>query len=111
MATQIIEATNRNLTDEQILSTTSRYVNSTPIYYGELRKLTMKIYKKKTPKTSEDDNFMVVKAGREYRPDLVSNEFYGTPDFWWKILEYNNIKDIFDFKAGINIVLPANVLF
>jgi len=45
----------------------------------------------------------------EYRPDLVSRDKYGIPDFWWKIMEVNNIKDIIDFKAGRTIVLPENI--
>jgi hypothetical protein len=45
----------------------------------------------------------------EYRPDLVSQDKYGLPDFWWKIMEVNGMKDIMDFKAGKTIVLPENV--
>jgi len=36
----------------------------------------------------------------------VSHEYYGHVDNWWKILEANQIKDIWDFKAGITIMLP-----
>jgi hypothetical protein len=41
----------------------------------------------------------------------MSNQAYGTPDFWWKILEVNGMKDIFEFKSGENIVIPNNILF
>ena len=50
----------------------------------------------------------VVKNGE--LPEIVSNKVYGSPDFWWKIMEANNIKDIFDFKTGINIRLPDAIL-
>ena len=43
------------------------------------------------------------------RPDLVSKEKYGIPDFWWKILEANKMNDVFDFKAGKTIILPESV--
>ena len=51
-----------------------------------------------------------MKPGQEYRPDLVSNRVYGTPDFWWRIMEANNIKDVFEFKAGLNLRIPGSVL-
>jgi hypothetical protein len=39
----------------------------------------------------------------------VSLETYGVVDYWWKILEANNMKDIFDFKSGVNIRLPGSI--
>ena len=51
----------------------------------------------------------VIPSGMEFRPDLVSKEKYGVPDFWWKILEANKMKDIFEFRAGKTIILPENV--
>jgi hypothetical protein len=38
---------------------------------------------------------------------MVSQEAYGVPDFWWRIMEFNNIKDVFDFKSGLNIAIPS----
>jgi alpha-L-fucosidase len=45
----------------------------------------------------------------QYRPDLLANDLYGTPDLWWvfAVRNVNVIRDpIFDFKAGITIFLP-----
>ena len=53
---------------------------------------------------------MVISPGYEYRPDLISQMVYGSPDFWWKIMEVNSIKDIFDFKAGVNLRIPDSNL-
>jgi len=44
----------------------------------------------------------------EFRPDKMSQHVYGHVDWWWKIMEANNIKDVYDFKAGTNIRIPAN---
>ena len=88
----------------------SRYEDSKVVYYTDNRILTFNTYKKKSFPVSEQDKFLVVSKGFEYRPDLVSQRVYNTPDFWWRIMEANNIKDIFDFKAGINIRIP-NTLF
>lgn len=108
---------NTNIRALRFVPVSSRYSNSKVIYYTERKLLTFSTYKKnqneENPVSSLNDRYKtkyyVISSGTEYRPDLVSNRVYGTPDFWWRIMEYNNIKDIFDFKAGRNIVLP-NVL-
>ena len=87
----------------------SRYANSEIIYYGDLNKLTFTTYVRKAFAPTPQDMFTVVTAGTEYRPDLVSMQMYGTVDFWWKIMETNQIYDIFEFKTGTNLRLPANV--
>src|SRR3990167_2619069 len=48
-----------------------------------------------------------VPAGFEHRPDLISNVFYGTPDYWWLILFVNNIADPFEgLNEGDQILIP-----
>lgn len=43
-----------------------------------------------------------------YRPDLISQKAYNTPDLWWVIAEYNNIFDpIFDLQIGQTLKIPA----
>lgn len=91
------------------VTSSSRYADSTMIYYGELHKITFVIYKRQTPKYTEDDKYTIIPPGWEYRPDLVSKYMYGTVDYWWKIMEMNGMTDILEFKAGANIRLPANV--
>ena len=92
----------------------SRYANSTVMYYTENKIITFSTYKKtqneEQKNTGLRTKFYVVTPGTEYRPDLVSAKVYGTPDFWWRVMEYNNIKDIFDFKAGLNLKLPNSLL-
>ena len=88
---------------------TSRYSRSTVVYYTENKILSFSTYKKTNVPISQNDKYYVVTSGTEYRPDVVSQNAYGTPDFWWKILEANNIKDIYDFKAGLNIRIPNSI--
>lgn len=102
-----IEYTNINPTTYVTVS--SRYVNSRVIYYGQLRRITFTTYKKHDIPEAPTDRFAVIPAGMEYRPDRMSQEYYGTPDFWWKILEANGITDIFDFKTGKTVRLPSNI--
>lgn len=90
-----------------LVSSLSRYVGSTVIHYGEQRFTTFALYNKgKGYVRNGSEKVMVVTKGVEYRPDLVAYEFYGSPDFWWVILESNKISDIWDFKAGKTIFLP-----
>lgn len=102
-----------NIIATRFVPVTSRYANSDVLYYTEKKLLTFKTYKKnqneESPFDTSQTKYYVVTSGTEYRPDLVSQRVYGTPDFWWRIMESNNIKDIFDFKAGLNLVL-SNVL-
>lgn len=100
-----------NIEATRFVPVTSRYTNSVVLYYTEKKLLTFATYKKE--QNLQDDTgrtkYYVVTPGTEFRPDIVSSRVYGTPDFWWRIMESNNIKDIFEFKAGLNLILP-NVL-
>ena len=79
-----IEYTDRLNPDIYVVMS-SRYMRSKVIYYGDDRKITF-----------------------TYRPDLVSQKVYFTPDYWWRIMEFNGMKDITEFVAGKTIRLPSN---
>jgi hypothetical protein len=101
---------NTRINPLRFVTVSSRYAETPIIYYTENKLLTFPIYKKTEIPISSNDRYYVVTPGKEYRPDLVSLSAYGTVDFWWKIMEANNIKDIFDFKAGLNLRIPNAVL-
>lgn len=90
---------------------TSRYLDQKIIYYGPENKLTFNTYKRKNYPVSDSDRFLLITKTREYRPDLVAYEQYGIVTIWWKLLEANGMKDIWDFKAGTNIRLPNSLFF
>lgn len=87
----------------------SRYADSRVVYYSDNRLMTFETYKRKNQSPSAKDQVTVITPGMEYRPDLMSFDKYGVPDFWWKILEANNMKDVVEFKAGRTITLPENI--
>lgn len=101
---------NTKLKASSYVTFTSRYKSSDVVFYGDDRKTTFTTYKRVEIPQSETDTFLTVTAPFAYRPDLVSYRAYGTPDYWWKILEFNNIADIYDFKAGLNIRIPTNLV-
>lgn len=102
-----IEYTDFRPTD--FVTNVSRYSASKVLYYSDEKIITFETYKRKKIKQSKSDQVTVIPPGMEYRPDLLSREKYGIPDFWWKIMEANNMKDIVEFKAGRTIVLPEEV--
>ncbi len=87
----------------------SRYINSQLYYYGSEKKITFETYKRKTYNIDDSDKFFTIIKGVEYRPDLVSNNFYGTVDYWWKLMQYNGLYDILEFKSGTVIRVPSSL--
>jgi hypothetical protein len=56
-----------------------------------------------------DDIAYTIDPHYNYRPDLLSQDLYGTPKLWWVFTQRNMnvIRDpIFDFKVGTLIYLP-----
>lgn len=88
----------------------SRYIGSKVIYYGNSGKLAFPIYKRKNMDFAPEDKYFEITKPYEFRPDLLSIDFYRVPDFWWKIMEMNRMKDVLEFKAGRNIRIPGGVV-
>lgn len=40
------------------------------------------------------------------RPDLIAHRMYGLPDYWWVILDYNQITDPFTLQVGDRLRIP-----
>ena len=106
MPTQIAHATGLNNTD--FVSNTSRYISSPIIYWGDKKVITFTTYKRRPKVFSNQDKYLVVKAGEEYRPDLIARRAYGNSliSFWWKIMEANDLFDVFDLRAGLTLRIP-----
>lgn len=85
----------------------SRYIPQNVIFYGENRYITFDTYLRVPYVPNGKEKIMLITKPIEYRPDYVSYEVYGIPNFWWKILEVNKMYDIWDFKAGKTIMLPS----
>jgi hypothetical protein len=44
--------------------------------------------------------------GAESRPDIISNDIYGDPQYWWIILAYNELTTIDSLTNGLEIEYP-----
>lgn len=66
--------------------------------------------KLRTIAASPNDTAIAIAAKYDTRPDLMSNDFYGTPAYWWVFMVRNLdlIRDpIWDFKSGLVIYVPT----
>ncbi len=69
------------------------------------------LYSHRRIPASSDDRTIVLDAKYHLRPDLLAYDLYGNPQYWWVFLVRNMdfIRDpIWDFKAGLEIVVPTN---
>lgn len=98
-----------NLPASRFVNFTSRYSNSTVVYYviNNNKKIAFKTYVKASYPVGPNDRFMLIPSQYEYRPDLASLKVYGTTDYWWALMEANNINDVFNFKTGLTIRIPS----
>jgi len=56
---------------------------------------------------ADGDVFVTITQEFLKRPDLISNNAYGTPDLWWVIYEFNGIKDpLFELQLGQVLRIP-----
>ena len=103
----VIEPTT-GLVSTNFVANTSRYLNSEIVNYriGGVKYLTFKTYKKPTRTPSSNDQYYVIQAGDNYRPDILSKRAYGTESYWWVLLQANNMNDVYDLTAGKTIVIP-----
>ena len=106
MPTQIQTAT--GLKNSDFVTNTSRYAKSTIIYWGDKKVITFETYKRQPKTFSKQDKFLVVKAGEEFRPDLIAQRAYGASliSIWWKIMEANDVFDVFDLRVGLTLRIP-----
>lgn len=50
---------------------------------------------------------MTVSIAEEGRLDIIANQYYNTPRFWWVIALANNIIDPFDIPVGTTLRIPT----
>ena len=55
----------------------------------------------------QGDTFFEVTQEVLQRPDLISQTFYGSVEYWWAIYEFNGIRDpLFELKLGQILRIP-----
>lgn len=59
------------------------------------------------------DSLIIIPPSFNQRPDLLSQQEYGTPKLWWVFAVRNPdilIDPINDFLSGLQIYIPQNIL-
>ena len=59
------------------------------------------------PKFEQSNSDILLITTEGDRCDLISQEYYGTPDFWWYVASVNNLKSN-NIKAGTQIRVPIS---
>lgn len=55
---------------------------------------------------SDEDEYFYVDAAYKFRPDLISQEIYGTPVLYWVILSCNGMKHPLELITGLTVRIP-----
>jgi hypothetical protein len=87
------------------------YNNSSNYSTTGLNRRNLDLYNPKISADNLDEETLTIIVQNKFdkRPDLLAFELYGSARLWWVFTHYNRdkLKDpIFDFKAGIKIVVP-----
>jgi hypothetical protein len=53
-----------------------------------------------------EDKYMTLDQGNQYRPDAISTQAYGDPNFGWAIMEVNNIRHFAELRLGLRLRIP-----
>lgn len=64
------------------------------------------IQKRWIPKASKDDQLVYIDTRYQYRPDIISVDYYNTPLHAWAIMSANGIRSVFELEAGTYIKIP-----
>ena len=60
------------------------------------------------PKFKEDNSAVLLIATEGDRCDLISQEYYGTPELWWYIASANNLSSN-NIEAGTQLRVPVSI--
>ena len=89
----------------------SRYTTVRRIKDKLTGKLFHENWNKKQVDSSAQDEYFVITMREENRLDIVANDYYNNPKFWWMIAIANNIIDPFDVPIGTRVRIPDVLSF
>lgn len=75
---------------------------STP---GGLQNYTILKLPIQVPET-EFDFYIEIDSTNEFRPDMLSFQVYGTPDYGWALMEVNNLRSFRDLTIRNRLRIP-----
>ena len=81
----------------------SRYDNIPRVKYNKV----MRIGTADLPEFKEDNSDILLIATQGDRCDLISQQYYGTTEFWWFIASVNNL-NANNIEAGTQLRVPVS---
>ena len=84
----------------------SRYDNISRVKHNKV----MRIGTADLPKFEEKNSDILLIATQGDRCDLISQQYYGTTEFWWFIASVNNLKSN-NIDAGPQLRIPVSPEF
>ena len=88
-----------------------RYTTVRRIQDKDSGKIYHENWNKKIIDTSIQDQYFIVTIREQNRLDIISNDFYNTPKFWWMIAMANDIIDPFEVDVGTRLRIPDVLSF
>ena len=64
------------------------------------------IQKRWFPTTQTNDTLVYIDSKYQYRPDIISVDYYNTPLYAWAILAANGLRSIWQLTAGTYVKIP-----
>lgn len=67
-------------------------------------------YKHRAIPPHRDDTLFTITPKYQYRPDKLSDDYYGTPAYWWvfAVRNRNVLNDpVWDMEIGAKIMVPS----
>lgn len=55
---------------------------------------------------TEQDFYIEIDSSNEFRPDMLSFQVYGTPDYGWALMELNTLRSFKDLSLRTRLRVP-----
>lgn len=98
-----------NVLVPQVTKSTSRY--KTKLRLSNIDRTTKIRFIRKRDLDFDDTDSVIHFVGyqEQFRPDLISAQYYNSEKYSWVILAANNLKTPYEMKAGMRLVIPSLV--
>lgn len=98
--------TERQYGNPVIYTNNSRYTNVRTLTDEDTGNVYHENWIQKFIDRDSNDSYMTVSIREKDRLDIISNDYYGTPNYWWVIALGNYIIDPFNVPVGTYLRIP-----
>lgn len=92
---------------KNILSNHSRYVNLDIVKYNNMDMINVPNKLSITTSSDVPDDTIVITGIYVNRLDLISLNYYSTPQYWWVLAYYNNLENPHYLPYGTVLKIPS----